>query len=304
VSALLASEVRRLWSRRIVRVALLAGVVLVLVLDLLVALFRNPDRLHESMRTIEIWVTPGMARELGVQRGDSVLPTVAVLTYLIVVVIGASAIGAEYRAGTVTTVLTWSPRRVRLIIARYLAIAIVGMAFFLAVQLVFVAGWTLGSALQGSTAGADADFWREVASVLLRTTLIAGGLAVVSGALATVCRNTAGAMGIWFGYLIVVEGDRADELRRPGAVVPHRQRGRGVRLGDDPAERPRDRAGGGPAPAPPLPGADRGRRGRRLPLARRHLRPASTLGRRTGQNHPSSPSGAAPFGAPRPLGDR
>jgi hypothetical protein len=206
VTALLASEVRRLWSRRLVRLALLVSVVLVLVLDLLVALFRNPDRLHESMRTIEIWVTPGLARDLGVQRGDSVLPTIAVLTYLIVVVIGASAVGAEYRAGTVTTVLTWSPRRVRLMVARYLAIALVGMAFFLLVQLVFVAGWALGSALQGSTGGADADFWREVASVLLRTTLVAGGLAVVSAGLATVCRNTAGAMGIWFGYLIVVEG--------------------------------------------------------------------------------------------------
>jgi ABC-type transport system involved in multi-copper enzyme maturation permease subunit len=206
VTALLASELRRLTSRRLVRVMLLAAVVLVLVLDFLVAVFRNPDRLHESMRTIEIWVTPGMARDLGVQRGDSVLPTVAVLTYLVVVVIGASAVGAEYRAGTVTTVLTWSPRRVRLMVVRYLAIASVAMGFFLIVQLAFVAGWHLGATLQGSTGGADADFWREVASVLVRTTLIAGGLAVVSAALATLCRNTAGAMGIWFGYLIVVEG--------------------------------------------------------------------------------------------------
>jgi hypothetical protein len=205
VTALLASELRRLTSRRLVRITLLVGVVLVLVLDLLVALFRDPDRLHESMRTIEIWVTPGMANELGVQRGDSVLPTTAVLTYLVVVVIGASAIGAEYRAGTVTTVLTWSPRRVRLMVARYLAIALVAMAFFLTVQLVFVVGWHLGAVVNGSTAGADGDFWREVASVLVRSTLIAGGLAVVSAALATFCRNTAGAMGIWFGYLIVVE---------------------------------------------------------------------------------------------------
>jgi hypothetical protein len=185
---------------------LLVSVVLVLVLDLLVAVFRDPDRLHESMRTIEIWVTPGMAHRLGVQRGDSVLPTVAVLTYLVVVVIGASAVGAEYRAGTVTTVLTWSPRRVRLMVVRCVAIALVAMGFFLIVQLVFVAGWHLGAAVNGSTAGADADFWREVGSVLLRTTLVAGGLAVVSAALATLCRNTAGAMGIWFGYLIVVEG--------------------------------------------------------------------------------------------------
>jgi hypothetical protein len=71
---------------------------------------------------------------------------------------------------------------------------------------VFVVGWHLGATLQGTPDGAGADFWREVASVLVRTTLVAGGLAVASAALATLCRNTAGAMGIWFGYLIVVEG--------------------------------------------------------------------------------------------------
>jgi ABC-type transport system involved in multi-copper enzyme maturation permease subunit len=206
VTALLASEVRRLTSRRLVRIMLLASVVLVLVVDLLVTIFRNPDRLGESMRTVEIWLTPGMARHLGVQRGELILPTIAVLTYLLVIVIGASAVGAEYRAGTVTTVLTWSPRRVRLMVGRYLAIALVAMGFFLVVQLVFVAGWHLGATVNGTTAGADADFWRELASVLVRSTLVAGGLAVVSAALATLLRNTAGAMGIWFGYLVVVEG--------------------------------------------------------------------------------------------------
>jgi len=53
--------------------------------------------------------------------------------------------------------------------------------------------------------------------VVLRTTLVAGGLAVVSGALATLCRNTAGAMGIWFGYLVVVEGIVRANL---GELVP------------------------------------------------------------------------------------
>jgi hypothetical protein len=206
VTALFVSEVRRLSSRRVVKMMLLVSVVLVLVLDLLVAVFRNPDRAGESMRTVEIWLTTGMARDLGIKRSDIVLPTVSVLTYLLVIVIGASAVGAEYRAGTVTTVLTWSPRRVRLMVARYGAIALVAMGFFLVVQLVFVAGWQVGATLQDATAGAGADFWREVASVLLRATLIAGGLAVVSAALATFCRNTAGAMGIWFGYLVVIEG--------------------------------------------------------------------------------------------------
>ena len=45
--------------------------------------------------------------------------------YLMIIVLGASAVGAEYRAGTVTTILTWEPRRVRLLAARLGAVAIV-----------------------------------------------------------------------------------------------------------------------------------------------------------------------------------
>jgi hypothetical protein len=40
---------------------------------------------------------------------------------------------------------------------------------------------------------------------VVRATLLAGALAVVSGAIATLGKNTAAAMGIWFGYLIAVE---------------------------------------------------------------------------------------------------
>ena len=206
MTGLLASELRRLTSRRLVRVMLLVSVALVLVLNVLVAVNSNPDRIGESMETIDIWLTTRTAAELGVARSDLVMPTISVLTFLLVIVIGASAVGAEYRAGTVTTVLTWEPRRVRFMVARFLAIALVAMAFYLVVLLVFVGTWHIGAALNGTTAGANAEFWRDVAAALGRSTLVAGGLAVLSGAIATVGRNTAAAMGVWFGYLVVVEG--------------------------------------------------------------------------------------------------
>ena len=91
---------------------------------------------------------------------QSLIATISVLTYLLIVLLGASAVGAEYRAGTVTTILTWEPRRTRLLLARLGAAALVGMLLFVIVHAVFIGGWALGASLNGSTAGRDADFWQ------------------------------------------------------------------------------------------------------------------------------------------------
>jgi ABC-type transport system involved in multi-copper enzyme maturation permease subunit len=207
---LLSSEVRRLSSRRLVFWLLLVSLVLVVLLNVLVAGYAD------KMQPWQLWLTKGAADALGVKR-ENVITTVSVLTYLLVIVIGASAVGAEYRAGTVTTILTWEPRRVRLLTARLAAAAIVGMAFFLVVHLLLVGGWMVGAALRGTTAGTDSDFWRELVSVIVRATVLAGVLAAVSGALASIGKNTAAAMGIWFGYLIAIEAILRGQL---SAAVP------------------------------------------------------------------------------------
>jgi hypothetical protein len=80
------------------------------------------------------------------------------------------------------------------------------MVFFLIVHLVFVGAWAVGVELNGRTGSTGGDFWVDLAVLLGRATLIAGALSAVSGAMATVGKNTAAAMGIWFGYLIAVEG--------------------------------------------------------------------------------------------------
>ena len=153
----------------------------------------------------DLWLNESAAARQGVE-SNNFLATISVLTYMMVVVLGASAVGAEYRAGTVTTMLTWEPRRVRLLAARLAAAAIVSMVFFLLIHAVFIGGWAIGVELQGRTGGADADFWRELIFVVLRGTALAGVLAVISGGFATLGRNTAAALGLWFGYLVAVEG--------------------------------------------------------------------------------------------------
>jgi hypothetical protein len=165
------------------------------------------------MRTTDLWLTDAMSLELGVDQRQRIA-TVQVLTYLLLIVLGASAIGAEYRAGTVTTILTWEPRRVRLLAARIGAVALVSVGLFLLVSAVFIGGWALGASIAGSTAGADGEFWRELLAVVGRGTVLAVALPVISASLATLGRNTAAALGIWFGYLVAVEGILAAQVEK------------------------------------------------------------------------------------------
>jgi ABC-type transport system involved in multi-copper enzyme maturation permease subunit len=205
VTRLLTSEIRRLAGRRLVKWLVLVSVALIVVLVVIVTANSNPDALNnkDAMTLSQLWLTKPAAAAQHLKR-DNAIATISVLSYLLAVVIGASAVGAEYRAGTVTTILTWEPRRVRLLVARLAAAAVVAMAFFLLVQLAFIGAWALGVAINGRS-GTGGDFWRDVALLLARATVIAGALAVISGAIATIGKNTAAAMGIWFGYLIAIE---------------------------------------------------------------------------------------------------
>jgi ABC-2 type transport system permease protein len=204
---LLGSEIRRLVSRRMLFWTAFVLIGFVLTIVIINAATSDSASLdpQDAIRVTDLWLSDTASARLGVPSPNFIV-TIAVLTYMMVVVLGASAVGAEYRAGTVTTMLTWEPRRIRLLVARLGAASILSMGLFLIIQLVFIGAWTIGVQLQGKTSGADADFWRELALVVLRGTVLAGVLAVISGAFATLGRNTAAALGLWFGYLVAIEG--------------------------------------------------------------------------------------------------
>lgn len=203
---LLISELRRLLSRRMLlwTFFVMVGLVVTIVVINTVQSNASSFNARDAIRTTDLWLRDSDAQRLGVAARNRIAP-ISVICYLMVVALGASAIGAEYRAGTVTTILTWEPRRTRLLAVRLGAVALVSMGFFVVILGVMVAGWAFGAALRGSSGGADAEFWRELVTVLARGTILAGVLGVLSGALATLGRNTAAALGIWFGYLIAIE---------------------------------------------------------------------------------------------------
>jgi ABC-type transport system involved in multi-copper enzyme maturation permease subunit len=183
VNALLVSEFLRFRSRRLFQVASALAVLGILVAGAIV---------------------------FGTQSYDLVtLPDVFLGTSFVFVILGwlfgASFVGAEWHAGTVTTLLTWEPRRTRVIVAKMVAAVVSVFVLTLVLQLVLGGVLAVDAATQGSTAGADGAWAAEAAGVGVRVALLSSIFAGVGFGIASIGRNTAAALGVGFGYLVIVE---------------------------------------------------------------------------------------------------
>ena len=119
---------------------------------------------------------------------------------------GATVAGAEWRAGTIATLLTWEPRRVRVHLSRTAACAILAFLIALALQVVFLASLLPAAVANGSTGHLDADWWLSLLAGMARISLITAVAATLGVALATLGRNTAFALVTVFTWITVVEG--------------------------------------------------------------------------------------------------
>jgi ABC-2 type transport system permease protein len=135
---------------------------------------------------------------------DIYLGTGAVLV-MVAWVLAGSFIGAEWRAGTVGTMLTWEPRRVRVILVKAFVAALMAFVGTVLLQALLGAALVPAAVFRGSTAGTDAAWLRETAGVVLRGAAVSAVAAGLGFSIASVARNTAAAFGVAFGYLIVFE---------------------------------------------------------------------------------------------------
>jgi ABC-2 type transport system permease protein len=119
--------------------------------------------------------------------------------------LGASFVGAEWHAGTMTTLLTWEPRRVRVILAKIAVAAAMAFIGTIVLQALLGIALTPAAVFRGRTTGADATWFRSVAGLVLRAGAVASIAATIGAALASLGRNTAAALGVAFGYLAIVE---------------------------------------------------------------------------------------------------
>jgi hypothetical protein len=134
-----------------------------------------------------------------------VLQGLAVPLMMLGWLIGASSMGAEWHNRTITSLLTWEPRRVRALVAKLATAVVIVWALVVLLQVAFLLAVYPTAALRGTLEGVDASWLVEVSGQLARAGLMAAMAAALGLSIATVGRNTAAALGVGFVYLAVVE---------------------------------------------------------------------------------------------------
>ena len=135
-----------------------------------------------------------------------ILEGISSITSILGLVIGASFVAASWQTGTISTILTWEPRRLRWFTARILVLA-AGVLVVTALIVAFLsAGLALAAMLRGSTVGVDGAWWTDVLTTSLRVSVVAAISAVIGGGVAAIGRHTAAALGVVFVWTAVLEG--------------------------------------------------------------------------------------------------
>lgn len=136
----------------------------------------------------------------------TILEGISSITSILGLVVGASFVAVSWQTGTIGTIFTWEPRRLRWFAARILILAAGVSVLTLLVVSFLAAGLALASALRGSTVGVDGGWWRDVLTTSLRVSAAAAISAVIGGSVAAVGRHTAAALGVLFVWTAVLEG--------------------------------------------------------------------------------------------------
>lgn len=114
--------------------------------------------------------------------------------------VGASAIGAEWTHRTVTALLTWEPRRLRVLATKAVAATIFTFVLVVLLESVFTLVFLAGAQDDGSVF--DWGAYLAIAGRILFVALVAS---VLGFGLATIGKNTGAALGGGMAYLLVVE---------------------------------------------------------------------------------------------------
>jgi ABC-2 type transport system permease protein len=129
----------------------------------------------------------------------------AVICAIAAFLLGASAAGAEWAAGTMQSLLFWEPRRVRVVLAKVLGLVAVISALVIAAEVLFTGSAMLAGVLRGTTDGLTGDVWMSHLLLVLRAICIAAFAGVLGFSIAFGTRVTAAAVGVGFIYFAVLE---------------------------------------------------------------------------------------------------
>jgi ABC-2 type transport system permease protein len=231
---LASAELLRAWSRRVIRV-LMIGVVVGVVISMGIATWNSakksgeaqyranlascmrgefipPDQLPPHYHSLKEFcadqVRPENYQSNRLRWADleQILNGLSSIVILLGVLLGATLGGADWTTGSMSTLLTWEPRRIRVLLVRAAVAAVVAFVFTVVAQAFFVVVYRICVAIAGTTDGVGPGLMSHAAGTALRVAIVAAVFAVVAHALATLGRSTVAAVGLLFGYLVIFEG--------------------------------------------------------------------------------------------------
>ncbi len=200
---LLLAEMRRALHRRVVWALVALAAVGIVILGL-IAFF---DSAGKSVAELgENGSHPALLADWWIAGGGDGILLVGAIPLLIGGRLGGAAVvGGEWRAGTVTTVLTWEPRRVRLHGARIASTFLLAALIAFVLQAILFAAALPAVLTHGTSAGVDAAWWLSLVGAMARIALVTGAAAMLGASLATLGRGTTFALGAAFGWMAIVE---------------------------------------------------------------------------------------------------
>jgi ABC-2 type transport system permease protein len=145
--------------------------------------------------------------DVGMQLRDlpEILQGISTFVILLGALLGASLGGADWTSDTITTLLTWEPRRIKVLLTRALVVILFAFVITALLQAVFAAVFWLGAATRGTTAFTPSDTWSEIGQALVRTSVVSTAFALIALSIAMIGRSTVSALGALVGYLILFE---------------------------------------------------------------------------------------------------
>ncbi len=207
---LLLAEGSRLWARRMTRYFPLILAALMLA-GIVIAYFviTNNDDSVDFVNDIG-----------GGVDARSMLGPITVLLPIMAFVIGASYVGADIKTGMLEQLLTWEPRRLRLLSARAIACLVSATIIAGLLALFFVAlAYGLSSAA-GTVDGATGEFWGNVAKLVLRTGVAAGLFCAFGLGITVMVNSSMGSIVAFVIYWFVVENLITAFLSKVAVYLP------------------------------------------------------------------------------------
>jgi len=117
--------------------------------------------------------------------------------------LGASLLGADYTSRALTTLLTWEPRRSRVLGARAIACALVVAGLSLATLLALTLALLPTALAHGTGVNLSASGFASASTAAVRCALLAAAASVAGVSLAALGRSTAAAIAGLVVYLVV-----------------------------------------------------------------------------------------------------